>query len=63
MASEEPMNPTSPLINPEPTEREFLVDKSPVKEKSINKPTPFTGDRKTVEIFLLECQVYLQTNR
>src|SRR6267378_4195634 len=63
MASEEPMNPTDPLIDPEPTEREIFIDRSPIKEKSINKPNPFTGDRKTVEIFLLECQVYLQTNR
>jgi hypothetical protein len=32
------------------------------KEIGINKPTPFTGDRKKVEIFIQECRVYLQVN-
>jgi hypothetical protein len=33
------------------------------KEKSFNKPTPFTGDRKKVEIFIQECSMYLHANR
>ena len=30
-----------------------------VKERAINKPTPFDGDRKKTETFLQECRVYL----
>jgi hypothetical protein len=33
------------------------------KEKSLNKPTPFDGDRKKVITFIQECRMYLQTNR
>ena len=36
---------------------------SNAKEKMINKPTPFTGDRKRIKTFLQECQIYLQINR
>ena len=33
------------------------------KEFGLEKPTPFTGDRKKVETFIQECRVYLQINR
>ena len=33
------------------------------KEKNFNKPTPFTGDRKKIEIFIQECSLYLHANR
>lgn len=34
-----------------------------IKERAINKPTPFDGDRKKTETFLQECRVYLHINR
>jgi hypothetical protein len=34
-----------------------------MKERAINKPTPFDGDRKKTETFLQECRVYLHINR
>ena len=34
-----------------------------MREKNINKPTPFTGDRKKVETFIQECKMYLWINR
>ena len=32
---------------------------SPLREKNINKLTPFTGDRKKIETFIQECKMYL----
>ena len=32
---------------------------SPLQEKNINKPTPFTGNRKKIEMFIQECKMYL----
>ena len=40
-----------------------IQNNSSAKEKMINKPTPFTGNRKRIETFLQECQIYLQINR
>lgn len=34
-----------------------------MKERAINKPTPFNGDRKKTETFIQECRVYLRINR
>ena len=33
------------------------------KELSLNRPTPFTGDRQKVNMFLQECNLYLLVNR
>jgi hypothetical protein len=33
------------------------------KEFTLNKPKPFDGNRKDVQSFILDCKVYLQTNR
>ena len=33
------------------------------KEFTINKPTPFDGNRKSIQSFMQECQVYLHVNR
>jgi hypothetical protein len=33
------------------------------KEKHLNKPTPFHGDRKKIEVFIQECRMYLRANR
>ena len=38
-------------------------ERSSMKERAINKPTPFDGDRKKTETFLQECRVYLHINR
>lgn len=38
-------------------------ERSSIKERAINKPTPFDGDRKKTETFLQECRVYLHINR
>ena len=58
---------SNPTINPEterPEEKNPAIqNNSNVKEKLINKPTSFTGDRNTIETFLQECQIYLQINR
>ena len=45
-------------------EEEFAKPKknSPLQEKNINKPTPFTGDRKKIETFIQECKMYLRIN-
>ena len=55
-------------IEEEPTEETTsstpnTPNNSNAKEKMINKPTSFTGDRKRIETFLQECQIYLQINR
>ena len=59
---------TVPAVDP--INEETTVETTPptqsnsnAKEKMINKPTPFTGDRKRIETFLQECQIYLQINR
>ena len=36
---------------------------SPLQEKNINMPTPFTGDRKKIEMFIQERKMYLWTKR
>ena len=33
------------------------------KELGINKPTPFTGERMKVNLFIQECNIYLTVNR
>ena len=33
------------------------------KEFAINKPTPFNGNRKLIQSFMQECQVYLHINK
>jgi hypothetical protein len=38
-------------------------ERDSMKERAINKPTPFDGDRKKTETFLQECRVYLRINR
>jgi hypothetical protein len=40
-----------------------IPKKKTLREKNINKPTPFTGDRKKVETFIQECKMYLRINR
>jgi Ty3 transposon capsid-like protein len=58
MASEG-KNPEKPQGGESPEQ----TKKNGPKEKGINKPTPFTGDRKKVETFVQECRMYLQINR
>jgi hypothetical protein len=63
---ENPPDPTGGLFGErplEPPETPRKKEKNAVKEKSINKPTPFTGDRKKVETFIQECRMYLRINR
>ena len=59
--------PPTPKINASALfpENEFPRKKkdSPLREKNINKPTPFTGDQKKVETFIQECKMYLRINR
>ena len=51
-----PVQPPTPKINASALfpENEFPRKKkdSPLREKNINKPTPFTSDRKKVETFI-----------
>ena len=67
MTTHPPVPPASPIINASVLfpEGELFGPKknSPLREKNINKPTPFTGDRKKVETFIQECKMYLQINR
>ena len=58
MEPELPINPVE-----EESMKETTSNNSNAKEKMLNKPTPFTGDRKSIEMFLQECQVYLQINK
>jgi hypothetical protein len=63
-----PTRPQPPVINPLPPANPFdrsSIDqpKTTVREKNINKPTPFTGNRKKVENFIQECKMYLHINR
>ena len=62
-----PVLPPTPKINASalfPDEEIARPKKnSPLREKNINKPTPFTGDRKKVETFIQECKMYLRINR
>ena len=63
-----PVPPPTPKINASAlfSENEFPKKKkkdSPLREKNINKPTPFTGDRKKIETFIQECKMYLRINR
>ena len=44
-------------------ERTSRNEQGSMKERAINKPTPFDGDRKKTETFLQECRVYLHINR
>ena len=61
-----PRQPPTPKINASALfpENEFPRKKkdSPLREKNINKPTPFTSDRKKVEMFIQECKMYLRIN-
>ena len=58
-----PVLPPTPKINASALfpENEFPKKKkdSPLREKNINKPTPFTGDQKKIETFIQECKMYL----
>ena len=47
-----------PITGEEP---EMLIETK--KEFAINKPTPFDGNRKSIQSFMQECQVYLQVNK
>ena len=54
-----PQNP--PTLPPQP---ELPRDKgSPIREKSIDKPTPFDRDRRKIIMFIQECCMYLQINK
>ena len=53
------MQPVQPIQPPLPPKNENI----PFKEKAINKPTPFDGNRKKITTFIQECQMYLQINR
>ena len=57
-----PVLPPTPKINVSALfpENEFPKKKdSPLQEKNINKLTPFTSDRKKIEMFIQECKMYL----
>ena len=62
-----PIPPLTPKINASALfpEDEFPKPKknSPLREKNINKPTPFTGNRKKIKTFIQECKMYLRINR
>ena len=56
-----PANPVKPstmtsFLNPAPQTG------ASIKEYSLNKPTPFSGDRTKVKAFLQECLVYININ-
>ena len=54
-----PQNPLILLPQPElPKDEGF-----PIREKSINKPTPFNRDRRKIITFIQECCMYLQINK
>ena len=50
----------NPFSNPNPN---MAAASSNGKEIGINKPTPFTGDRKKIRTFIQETKVYLTINR
>lgn len=50
---------TEPSTTPTPT----TTMNEQYKEITINRPTPFTGDRSRIRGFLQQCQGYLQLNR
>ena len=47
-----------PITGEEP---EMLIETK--QEFVINKPTPFDGNRKSIQSFMQECQVYLQVKQ
>jgi hypothetical protein len=54
----------NPDMEPEIEETPSPIGKKATpREKGINKPTPFTGDRKKVETFIQECRMYLRINK
>jgi hypothetical protein len=57
--------PLADTMGPELGFREMTSrdERDSMKERAINKPTPFDGDRKKTETFLQECRVYLRINR
>jgi len=48
---------------PEPTLIPLPTPNHPNKEFTLNKPSPFLGDRKKIRSFLRECGLYLHVNR
>ena len=56
-------NPQPLLIQPIQIPLPPKNETTPFKEKAINKPTPFNGNRKKITTFIQECQMYLQINR
>jgi Domain of unknown function (DUF4939) len=50
---------SSDLQNPEMASEEKIT----MKERAINRPTPFDGDRRRIENFVQECKMYLQINK
>jgi Ty3 transposon capsid-like protein len=61
--TDETMSSSEEQTKPVPIPEKASEDKISMKEKSINKPTPFDGDRKKVETFIQECRMYLQINK
>ena len=55
--------PTRPWGNEPWPKRQPEDDKDYSREVAINKPTPFSGDRKKIEDFIQECRVYLKINK
>src|ERR1700720_3695657 len=50
---------TSEIPIPETASEEKIT----MKERAINRPTPFDGDRRRIENFVQECKMYLQINK
>ena len=55
----EPERQQEPQPEPRPRPREY----ESFKELGLDKPSPFTGERTKIEIFIQECRVYLQINK
>jgi hypothetical protein len=65
MASEDSsMGGPSKPVNPFKDDDKKIVDNTNhVREIPLNRPTPFTGDRSKVRMFMQQCMVYLQLNK
>ena len=61
MASEDSLmgGPSKP-VNPFKDDKKIVENTNNVREIPLNRPTPFTGDRSKVCMFMQQCMVYLQ---
>jgi hypothetical protein len=54
---------TSEEMSTAETNPETQNSSTSIREIGLDKPSPFNGDRKKIEMFIQECRVYLQINK